>query len=152
MATFILLGNPDISSYSLGYHRRFLETRPKNYELNWSVWEHDKAHEGDEFYMVCCKKRPAEGKTYPDGRPVWESYADSTTGICMIGHLSSAPYGGEDWSGKGRPTYYMNRDIERVTDPSDCVILDTEELKAVTPAVSWTTIRFGYCARSSKRP
>ena len=55
----------------------------------------------------------------------------------MMGHFSSAPYGGEDWSGKGRPTYYMNIDIDHVTDPDDCVILDTEELKAVIPGFDW---------------
>lgn len=137
MATFILFWNPAISSWKLENHREFIEAKPDYYELNWSVWEHEKASEGDEFYMVRCKNRPVPGKLNQYGKPLWEPCFDTTTGICLAGHFSSDPWEGEDWSGKGRPRYYMDLEIDHMSDPDKCVILSTAELMTAIPDFDW---------------
>lgn len=57
-------------------------------DFNWSVWEYEKAKEGDKFFMV---------KVGP-----------GTNGIVMAGKFTSEPYKDEDWSGKKRTVYYMD--------------------------------------------
>lgn len=80
MNTIILFWNPAISSYKLEHFQAEMEII-EFADMNWSVWEHEKAHTGDRFFMVRC----GEGKT----------------GICMSGYFISEPYRGEDWSGRG---------------------------------------------------
>ncbi len=49
MKTFILMWRPAISSYKM----EDLEYEMKEFPdvwYNWSVWEHEKAHEGDRFF------------------------------------------------------------------------------------------------------
>ena len=116
MNTIILFWNPGISSYTIERLREDLE----NYEhvSNWSVWEHDKAHKGDRFFMVRCGK----GKT----------------GICMSGRFRSEPYRGEDWSGKGREVYYIDLMADTVIDPDILPILSTEVLSENIPSFDWS--------------
>lgn len=116
MNTIILFWNPDISSYTIERLREDLS----NYAHvgNWSVWEHDKAHKGDRFFMVRCGK----GKT----------------GICMSGRFRSEPYMDEDWSGKGREVYYMDLMADTVIDPDLLPILSTEELSREIPSFDWS--------------
>lgn len=115
MNTIILFWNPGISSYTIKRLREDLT----NYAHvgNWSVWEHDKAHKGDRFFMVRC----GEGKT----------------GICMSGRFCSEPYKGEDWTGKGREVYYMDLMADVVIDPDVCPILSTVELQSLIPDFKW---------------
>lgn len=143
MATFILFWNPAVSSYKLDEYRQFITERPDWYEFNWSVCEHDKAQGGDEFYMVRCKNKPVPGKINEKGKQVWEPCLDATTGICMAGHFCSDPWEDEDWSGKGRPTYYMDLDIDHACDPDRCVILTTAELMEAIPDFDWKDSRSG---------
>lgn len=116
MNTIILFWNPAISSYTIERLREDLE----NYEYvsNWSVWEHEKAHKGDRFFMVRC----GEGKT----------------GICMSGRFRSEPYRDEDWSGKGREVYYMDLMADTVIDPDILPILSTEVLSENIPSFDWS--------------
>ena len=116
MNTIILFWNPAISSYTIERLREDLE----NYEYvsNWSVWEHEKAHKGDRFFMVRC----GEGKT----------------GICMSGRFRSEPYLDEDWSGKGREVYYMDLRADTVIDPDILPILSTEVLSENIPSFDWS--------------
>lgn len=116
MNTIILFWNPDISSYTIERLREDLS----NYAHvgNWSVWEHDKAHKGDRFFMVRCGK----GKT----------------GICMSGRFRSEPYMDEDWSGKGREVYYMDLMADTVIDPDILPILSTEVLSENIPSFDWS--------------
>ena len=116
MNTIILFWNPDISSYTIERLREDLS----NYAHvgNWSVWEHDKAHKGDRFFMVRCGK----GKT----------------GICMSGRFRSEPYQDEDWSGKGREVYYMDLMADTVIDPDLLPILSTEVLSKIIPSFDWS--------------
>lgn len=116
MSIIILFWNPKISSYTLERLREDLNGR--TYVSNWSVWEHDKAHKGDRFFMVRCGK----GKT----------------GICMSGRFRSEPYRGEDWSGKGREVYYMNLRADTVIDPDLLPILSTEVLAKKIPSFDWS--------------
>lgn len=118
MKTFILFWNPAISSYKLDDFQRELEEMTEDYNnMNWSIWEHDKAHAGDRFFMVRC----GNGKT----------------GICMSGYFSSDPYKGEDWSGKGRVTYYMNLEPDTMIHPEYLPILTTNELINAIPSFDW---------------
>lgn len=117
MKTYILFWNPAISSYKLDDFQEKLGELEYN-DLNWSVWEHDKASCGDRFYMVRC----GEGKT----------------GICMSGYFASDPYKGEDWSGKGKETYYVDLDPDVMIHPDYRVILTTEELSRAIPDFDWT--------------
>lgn len=137
MSTFALFWNPAISSWKLENHREFLRARPCCYSLNWSIWEHDKAGSGDRFVMVRCKNKPVPGKVNKYGRPLWEPCVDASTGICIVGTFLSDPYLGEDWSGKGRETYYVDLDIEQMSDPDECVIIGTRELIAKIPEFDW---------------
>ena len=117
MKTYILFWNPAISSYKLDdFQEKMSELEYNN--LNWSVWEHEKASCGDRFFMVRC----GEGKT----------------GICMSGYFASDPYKGEDWSGKGRDVYYMDLDPEVMLHPDYCTILTTEKLCQSIPDFDWT--------------
>ena len=117
MKTYILFWNPAISSYKLDDFQEKLRELEYN-DLNWSVWEHEKASCGDRFYMVRC----GEGKT----------------GICMSGYFASDPYKGEDWSGKGKETYYVDLDPDVMIHPDYRVILTTEELSLSIPDFDWT--------------
>ena len=58
MKTYILFWNPEISSYKLDDFQEKLGELEYN-DLNWSIWEYEKASCGDRFYMVRC----GEGKT-----------------------------------------------------------------------------------------
>lgn len=119
MKTFILFWNPAISSYKLDDFQRELEELASEYnDMNWSVWEHDKAQAGDRFFMVRC--------------------GNGHTGICMSGYFSSNPYRGEDWSGRGRVTYYMDLFPDVVLHPDYLPILTTAELLSAIPSFDWT--------------
>lgn len=116
MNTFILMWRPAISSYKM----ENLEEEMGYFEdadFNWSVWEHDKAHEGDRFFLV----RVGEGKT----------------GVVMSGYFTSEPYEGEDWSGKGRQTFYMDFRPDHVFHPDNAPLLSTEQLTAAIPDFDW---------------
>ena len=116
MNTIILFWNPEISSYTIERLRDDLHSC--THVNNWSVWEHDKAHKGDRFFMVRC----GEGKT----------------GICMSGRFSSEPYIDEDWSGKGREIYYMDLMADTIIDPDFLPILSTEILSLEIPSFDWS--------------
>lgn len=118
MKTYILFWNPAISSYKFDdFQRELEEITDDYYNMNWSVWEYENAHAGDRFFMVRC----GEGKT----------------GICMSGYFSSDPYQDEDWSGRGRVTYYMDIDPDVMIHPEYRPILTTEELMKEIPSFDW---------------
>ena len=76
-------------------------------DFDWSVYESQKAHEGDRFFMV----RVGEGNT----------------GVFAAGRFTSEPYKSEDWSGKGREVYYMKMEFEAVFHPGRTAIISTLE-------------------------
>ena len=117
MKTFILEWNPAVSSYLESDFRMdigFLEFG----DFNWSVWEHDKARSGDNFYLVRCGAPP--------------------TGIVMKGFFTSNPYRGQDWSGRGREVFYMNlRPTFMVSPDHPRGILSTGVLEEAMPEFEW---------------
>jgi hypothetical protein len=137
MATFLLYWNPYFSSYKLD---RFLRDFhfPKGKDVltkfdewdrspdcfNWSVAEHEKAHAGDRFIFV------KVGYAKP-------------TGIVGVGHFTSEPYEGKDWSGQGRKTFYMDMEWETVINPSSDSVLPTGKLIEAVPEISWTKGKAG---------
>lgn len=117
MKVFVLQWNPEISSY----HMETFSADLANFDgewFNWSVWDWKEAHEGDLFYLVKC------------GGP-------GANGIVMQGHFTSDPYAGEDWSGKGRLTYYMDMEPEYMIHPLRGEILTTEALDEAMPGFQW---------------
>ena len=137
MATFLLYWNPHFSSYKI---ERFLDdfdfqegkdvlTENDTWDrcpddFNWSIVEHEKAHEGDRFIFI------KVGYSKP-------------TGIVGVGHFTSDPYVDEDWSGMGRKIYYMDMDWEAVINPTSDKILKTHELITAIPEVHWASGKAG---------
>lgn len=72
--------------------------------MNWSVYEWEKAHKGDHYYML--------------------RTGDDKAGIVFRGVFTSDPYPGEDWAGNGKQRYYMDMDCY------DC--LPADEQSAIT--------------------
>ena len=119
MSIVVIKWNPAISSYTLGRSDDgFEEAREyRNYEMNWSFWEHEKVHEGDRFFML----RVGEGNT----------------GVVMSGTVTSEPYRGEDWSGKGRVTYYADILPDFMIDSEAGPVLETKALEDAMPDFQW---------------
>lgn len=137
MATFLLYWNPYFSSYK---QDRFLRdfvfpagkdvlTEDDDWDrspdcFNWSVFEHEKAHDGDRFVFVKVGyKKP--------------------TGIIGVGCFTSDPYEDEDWSGQGRKTFYMDMEWETVINPTSDKVLMTEVLTSAIPEVVWSKGKAG---------
>lgn len=117
MKTFILEWNPAISSYLEDDFRMDIG-RLEFGDFNWSVWEHDKARSGDNFYLIRCGEAP--------------------TGIVMKGFFTSNPYRGQDWSGRGRVVYYMDlRPTFMVSPDHPQGILSTGVLEKTMPGFEW---------------
>ena len=114
---FVLEWNPEISSYRMEDFTADL----KNFDgewFNWSVWDWKEAHEGDLFYLIKCG-------------------GEGPNGVVMQGHFVSEPYAGEDWSGKGRLTYYIDMDVEYMIHPLCNELLTTETLDEAMPDFQW---------------
>lgn len=114
--TFILMWNPEISSAKLPQFIDFIpDMLTVNY--NWSVWEHEKAVIYDKFYLVRC--------------------GNGNTGIVMSGIFCSNPYESDDWSGKGRLTFYMDLQPSVMLNPDKAPMLTTAELEEAIPSFNW---------------
>lgn len=114
--TLILKWNPEISSYT---KERFDEDLADHIfcDFNWSVWEHQQLHPGDRFFLV----RVGEGKT----------------GIAMAGTVYSRAYKDEDWSGKGRETYYTDLDVLDAYDTDHTPHITIAQLQEAIPNFQW---------------
>lgn len=116
MNTFILMWNPAVSSYKMEQFEDELIDFPAA-DYNWSIWEHGEAHENDRFYMI--------------------KIGAGRTGVVMSGYFSSEPYVGEDWSGKGHKTYYVDLAPDHIFHPEFAPILTTEALSKMIPDFYW---------------
>ena len=117
MKVFVLQWNPEISTFRMRDFNRGLANFYGEW-FNWSVRDWKEAHDGDMFYLIKCG-------------------GDGQNGIVMQGHFVSEPYAGDDWSGKGRLTYYMDMEAEYMIHPQRCSILTTEALDEVMPEFQW---------------
>ena len=119
MNTVIFKWNPSFSSYSMFHYLNDLVNC--NYGVtdgfNWSVWEFDKVHEGDRYY--------------------WLKLGQGAVGIVGCGTITSEPYEDEDWSGKGRKTYYVDFKPEMLLNPDALPILTNTTLNARIPDFEW---------------
>ena len=118
--TFVLMWNPSISSYTMSRFEDDLEALTDGCTLedfDWDVWDYEKAHEGDKFYLV---------KVGP-----------GVNGVVMAGTFISDPYKYEDWSGKGRERYYMQMDIKTMIHPDKCHLLTSDLLAREIPDFIW---------------
>ena len=114
--TIILFWNPEVSSFKIAAYQRLLENI-KHGHMNWGIHEHEKAHFGDRFFMVCCGRKSA--------------------GICMSGYLVSEPYIDKDWAGKDRVVYYADIAIDYIINPTSLPILPSEEIMKEIPDFDW---------------
>lgn len=81
--TYLLRWNPTISSFNLDDYRDVLSKYSSGFSgMNWSVYEWEKAHKGDHYYML--------------------RTGDDKAGIVFRGVFTSDPYPGEDWAGNGK--------------------------------------------------
>lgn len=117
--TFILMWNPAISSVTMDYHQyciRNFDTEP----FDWSVYEWEKAHKSDRFFMV----RVGEGNT----------------GIVMSGIFTSEPYGADDWNKQrgSRHIHYMDMQPNFIVNPETMPIITTAQLQEAIPDFEWT--------------
>jgi hypothetical protein len=117
MATFILKWNPAISSFTSEDFALFRKQLPRNRDLNWSVWDYKKVKEGDDFYLL--------------------KVGEGTNGIVMKGHFSSGAWEGDDWSGKGRETYYCWLNVDYFVDDENKPMLTSEQLEEAIPDFDW---------------
>lgn len=121
MNTVILMWNPAISSMSHREYKEFFRDLVVA-DLNWSIWDWKQAHAGDRFFLVRVGEEGAHGKG---------------NGIVMSGYLSSDPYRGSDWSGKGREVYYADLQPEYMFDPQKVTTLTDDFLSAAVPGFDW---------------
>ena len=137
MKTFLLYWNPFFSSYKLD---RFLDefSFPDGVDIltgleewdhspndfDWSILEHEKAHVGDRFVFI-------------------KVGYDKPTGIVGVGHFTTEPFLGEDWSGQGRKIYYMKMEWESVIKPTSDKILKTDVLIDAIPEITWSKGKAG---------
>ena len=117
--TFILMWNPAISSVTI--HNHIDSIQMINEEgFNWSVYEWEKAHEGDRFFMV--------------------RVGDGNTGIVMSGVFTSEPYTDKDWNRirQSREIYYMDMQPNFIVNPETMPIITTAQLQEAIPDFEWT--------------
>lgn len=117
--TFIMRWNTNISNYKLSEFENAMEDFfDEGFYYDWSIWDHQKAHIGDKFYMI----RTGEG----------------ANGVVMRGTIIGQPYPDEDWSGKGRKVYYIRMSLTNMIHPERTpLLLTTDELTEAIPDFNW---------------
>lgn len=121
MNVVVLRWNPSFSSYPmLGYLSDIVNLCDYDEaDLNWSVWDYEKIKEGDRFF--------------------WVKSGYGATGIVASGVITSAPFESEDWSGKGRRTFYVCFKPEIAINPDALPILSVQELQEKVPEFDFSS-------------
>ncbi len=116
--TFILMWNPAISSITIHEHIDSI-AHIDDWKFNWSVYEWEKAHEGDRFFMV--------------------RVGDGNTGIVMSGIFISDPYTSRDWNRvrKTKEIHYMGMQPNFIVNPETMPIITTARLQQAIPDFEW---------------
>ena len=117
--TFIMRWNTDISNYKLCEFEEAMDDFADDFfYYEWSVWDYQKVHWGDKFYMI----RTGKGKH----------------GVVMRGTIIGMPYPDEDWSGKGRRVYYVRMRLSHMIHPEkSLLLLTTDDLGKAIPEFNW---------------
>lgn len=117
--TFIMRWNSDISNYKLSeFEDAMGDFFDEGFYYDWSIWDYQKAHVGDRFYMI----RTGEGKE----------------GVVMRGTIIGTPYPDEDWSGRGRKVYYIRMSLSHMVHPEKTpLLLTVEDLNKGVPGFNW---------------
>ncbi len=116
MSTFIMRWNPSISSSKIEEFREAMTKWPQGFCYNWSIYEWEHAHAGDEYYMI--------------------RVGDGPCGLVYHGRFLSDPYKADDWAGTTRKRYYVDITIEDPCDP-DQPCISIEKLDAEIPEIEW---------------
>lgn len=116
--TFVLMWNPAFSSVTMDYHLYCIKHFDEE-PFDWSVYEWEKAHTGDRFYLV----RVGEGKT----------------GIVMSGVFTSEPYVADDWNKNrgSKQIHYMDMRPNFIVNPEAMPIVTTAQLMDAIPDFEW---------------
>ena len=117
--TFIMRWNTDISNYKLCEFEEAMDDFADDFfYYDWSIWDYQKVHWGDKFYMI----RTGKGKH----------------GVVMRGTIIGMPYPDEDWSGKGRRVYYVRMRLSHMIHPEKALlVLTTDDLGKAIPEFNW---------------
>lgn len=117
--TFIMRWNTDISNYQLSeFEDAMKDFHNEGFYYDWSIWDYQKAHIGDHFFMI----RTGKGRN----------------GIVMSGTIAGEPYPDEDWSGRGRRVYYIRLNLTHMIHPDKAPMLfTTGELSKLLPNFNW---------------
>ena len=116
--TYLLRWNPTISSFKLDDYRDVLSKYPGGFSgMNWSVYEWEKAHKGDHYYML--------------------RTGDDKAGIVFRGVFTSDPYPGEDWAGNEKQRYYMDMDCYDCVPADEQSAITIETLEKSIPSIDW---------------
>lgn len=117
--TFIMRWNTDISNYKLCEFEEAMDDFADDFfYYEWSIWDYQKVHWGDKFYMI----RTGKGKH----------------GVVMRGTIIGLPYPDEDWSGKGRRVYYVRMRLSHMIHPEKALlVLTTDDLGKAIPEFNW---------------
>jgi hypothetical protein len=120
MNTVIFKWNPNFSSYTMSHYLEDITdcNCGCSPDFDWSVWDYEKIHKGDRFY--------------------WLKLGNGGVGIVGRGTITSEPHVGEDWSGNGRKTYYVDFEPELLINPDTLPILTSSELGERIPDFDWT--------------
>ena len=117
--TFIMRWNTDISNYKLCEFEEAMDDFADDFfYYEWSIWDYQKVHWGDKFYMI----RTGKGKH----------------GVVMRGTIIGMPYPDGDWSGKGRRVYYVRMRLSHMIHPEKALLLlTTDDLGKAIPEFNW---------------
>lgn len=116
MSTYIMRWNPGISSVKIEGYNDMRTDCPDGFLFDWSIYEWEGAHTGDNYIMV--------------------RVGDGPNGVVFHGIFTSEPYLGNDWAGTSKKRYYVDMTVMEPSDP-DCPLISIEELEAVLPEIEW---------------
>ena len=85
--------------------------------MDWSIWEHEKVHCGDTFFML--------------------KVGAGVNGIVATGKITGEPCADDDWSGKDRIVYYCDYKYSIMINPSSFPLLSSDELAENIPDFDW---------------
>ncbi len=110
---FLLFWNPANSNYTLERYAADRNKFIRRFAINWTIDEHEQAHEGDRYYMI----RLGEGRT----------------GIVWRGTFSSEPYQVKDFNNR----WFVDIIVEDPVKPDRRPLVTMDELRAECPDADW---------------